>query len=68
MGPLREAFLLDIQRSPGDPAPLLIFADWLADRGEDDLVWRWLAKRDKRPYHRTRYKVESSRGRAVPEE
>ena len=28
------AFLMSVLAAPGDPAPLLVFADWLEARGE----------------------------------
>ena len=53
---LKDAFLQEIIEHPGDPAPLLVFADWLDERGEPDLAYacRWMAARGYRPSQRQR--------------
>lgn len=59
-----EAFRKDIKDNPGDPVPLLIYADWLADhdRPDEALACRWMAKRGLHPRRRLRYQD----GRRVP--
>lgn len=52
-----RAFLADVERRPGDRVPLLVYADWLAERGLEDgeRCCRWMAKREKWPARRERY-------------
>jgi uncharacterized protein (TIGR02996 family) len=48
------AFLRSIEADLDDPAPLLIYADFLEEQGQDDMAyaWRWMARRGYRPYRR----------------
>lgn len=45
----RQNFMDAIDASPADPSLLLLYADWLAEHGEDDRGWRWLGERGKVP-------------------
>ncbi|HKI32040.1 MAG TPA: TIGR02996 domain-containing protein [Gemmataceae bacterium] len=49
-------FLEAILANPEDAAPLLIFADWLEERGRSDLAFacRWMGYRGYRPGERRR--------------
>jgi uncharacterized protein (TIGR02996 family) len=51
-----DAFLRSIEADLSDPAPMLIFADYLEehDMGLIAYAWRWLAARGYRPARRAR--------------
>jgi uncharacterized protein (TIGR02996 family) len=51
-----SAFLRSIEADLDDPAPILIYADWLEEQGKDQLAyaWRWMGRRGYRPAKRTR--------------
>jgi uncharacterized protein (TIGR02996 family) len=59
------AFLRSIEADLADPAPLLIYADWLEEQGKDQLAhtWRWMARRSYRPARRERLGPRVSLGR-----
>jgi uncharacterized protein (TIGR02996 family) len=46
------AFWAEVRGLPADPAPKLVFADWLAERGRDPLAHalRWCAARGRHPH------------------
>lgn len=44
-----ESLYAAINANPDDPSLLLLYADFLAERGEDDRGWRWLGERGKVP-------------------
>jgi uncharacterized protein (TIGR02996 family) len=57
-----QAFLDAILEAPADPAPMLVYADFLAERGrsgDEDLAYafRWMAARGRRPGDRQRPRV-----------
>ena len=65
----RDALVRGILAAPTDPAPYVVFADWLEEHGEAELgyVYRWMATHGKRPRHRRRYPgTRFHRGPAVP--
>src|SRR3954447_8752014 len=57
-----QGFLDAILETPADPAPMLVYADFLAERGgpgDEDLAYafRWVAARGYRPCRRPRHGI-----------
>ena len=60
-----DASLGAILPQPANPAPKLVYADWLDEhgRGSEAFCWRWMARKGKRPGRRLHYVLSN---RAVP--
>jgi uncharacterized protein (TIGR02996 family) len=57
----REELLETVRANPHDASAKLIYADWLGDKGEDDLAhaYRWMAQNGKWPYYRVASMMEN---------
>jgi uncharacterized protein (TIGR02996 family) len=56
-----QGFQQDITDHPGDPAPRLVYADWLEEQGRSDEAFcqRWLVRHGKHPGNRSRPRIQA---------
>jgi uncharacterized protein (TIGR02996 family) len=73
-GPEYDAFVAKVVAELSDPAPKLVFADWLDDRGFADLAfaYRWCGRRGKYPTEVVQFGTEyrwrsETKSRKAPE-